>query len=88
MTRRGRGPKRRALDKTTDKTVPDALLRHFGRYVQHSKEVPLEGENAVVGADIAETDLTIKLPVRYPSPHAIMRISENSRRTLPLPRPS
>lgn len=79
MARRGRGPKRRALAKITDKAVPETLLRHFGRFVQHSKEVPLEGENAVVGADIAETNITMKLP---------MRISENSMRTLPLPRPS
>lgn len=88
MTRRGRGPKRRAIDKAANKTVPEALLRHFGRYVDHCKEAPLEGENAAVGANIAETDLTIKLPVRYPSLHAIMRILENSRRTLPLLRPS
>lgn len=92
MTRRGRGPKRRALEKITDKTVTEALLGNCRttkcRYAHPWKEVPLEGENAAVGADIAETDLMIKLPVRYPSSHAIMRVSESSRRTLPLRRPS
>ena len=42
MARRGRGPKRRAIAKITDKAVPETLLRHFGRFVQHSKEVPSE----------------------------------------------
>ncbi|KAK0514467.1 hypothetical protein JMJ35_003084 [Cladonia borealis] len=51
MPRRGRGPKRRALHKTTDKAVPEGLLSHFGRYVQHSKEDPLEGE---IAKDIEE----------------------------------
>ena len=51
MPRRWRGPKRRALHKTTDKAVPEGLLSHFGRYVQHSKEDPLEGE---IAKDIEE----------------------------------
>ena len=51
MPRRGRGPKRRALHKTTDKAVPESLLSTFGRNVQHSKEDPLESE---IAEDIEE----------------------------------
>ena len=63
MTRRGRGPKRRALDKITDKVVTEALLgtgRTTKGICDHSyKGVPLPGEDTVVSADIAETDLMI-----------------------------
>ena len=63
MTRRGRGPKRRALDKITDKVVTEALLGN-GRTTKgicdHSyKGVPLPGEDTVVSADIPETDLML-----------------------------
>ena len=63
MARRGRGPKRRALDKITDKVVTEALLGN-GRTTKgicdHSyKGVPLPGEDIVVNADTAVTDLVM-----------------------------
>ena len=63
MTRRGRGPKRRALDRVTDKLVTEALLGNSrttkGIYDHSYKGVPLPGEYTVVSADITETDLMI-----------------------------
>lgn len=63
MTRRGRGPKRRALDKVTGKVVTEALLGNGrttkGIYDHSSKTVPLPCENTVISADIVETDLMI-----------------------------
>lgn len=63
MTRRGRGPKRRALDKVTDKVVTEALLgngRTTKSICDHSyKGVPLPCRNTMVSADIAVTDFMI-----------------------------
>ena len=63
MTRRGRGPKRRVLDKIAGKAVTEALLgsdRTTKGICDHSyKGVPLPGESVIFSADVAETDLMI-----------------------------
>ena len=89
MTRRGRGPKRRALDRVTDKVVTEALLGKVrttkGLCDHSSKTVPLPCEITMVSAEIAVTDLIIQLSA---SLHASMRISTICVIALPLARPS
>lgn len=63
MTRRGRGPKRRAHDRVTDKLVTEALLGDSratkGVYDHSYQKIPLPGEDPVVSADMAVTDFMI-----------------------------
>ena len=88
MTRRGRGPKRRALDKVTGKVVTEALLGNCrttkGICDHSSKTVPLPCENTMVSADIVVTDLMIQLSASF---HANMKILTICVIALPLPRP-